>query len=893
MSQLDKFLPCDENARIMMRWWWFGPTITHDEIERELRLMHEAGIGGVEVAYLYPVTTPGEHPTTYPFLSQTFLDALQHAGETAKRLGMTFDITLGSGWPYGGPHITPALKARKLKLIEIPLEAGATRYDVDPQYAEAETVYALCEGETLECKGTTITLAAPLDTPATLRALISMPTGQAVKRAARGAEGHALDHYSEAALKAHFEALGKPLLKAAGQTVRAIFCDSLEAYESNWTPALFEEFIRLRGYDLRPHMPAILAALELNPEGNMRLREDAPENIGDLLHDYSQTLQDLLEERFLQPLTDFANAHQTACRVQVYGVPPTTLSTYRYVDIPEGETTLGDSDICLPADWTELTPIRFAAAASKHYGKPLVSSETWTRLHSPPYAATPLDMKAEADQFFLQGTNQIIGHGWCQHPQDGDPSQWVFYAAANFNETNPWHNVMPELTGYMQRICSLMRQGEPVADVALYLPDRDIMSRRTFSPEKVNLNHVKSLRDYIGTALGRKLLAAGLNFHLIDDRALLELTQNNCFDYGAIILPKVTQVPLSTMRALTQLAESGVSVIALESIPTRAPGLAAQAQDSAEVATLANALFEKDAASARCYDSVDALALSALPQPDVALAQDKPRIGYVHRKQDGADTYFFANTSNERITFSPRFRDSSGRFTWVKPLSGQTAQTGLGEITLEAFESIIAVQQYETAAAPPSNHSPAPATDIPLDGPWTLHVPDRDFTRQLDQLQPWTDFAELEDFSGQGVYRCVFTVPNALPDDATTKLQLHDSAPLPAQRYRPERRNFGFSVFIDSPVMDAAEVWLNGTLIGRLFAPPFELDLTPALRQGENQLEIKVTNRLVNQLAHTMLYDFSAVHQAYGKRMENLHDIDNLCTEPAGLKGHAWVNIQT
>ena len=44
-----------EDARIMMRWWWFGPSVTKAEIERELRTMKEGGIGGVEVQPVYPL----------------------------------------------------------------------------------------------------------------------------------------------------------------------------------------------------------------------------------------------------------------------------------------------------------------------------------------------------------------------------------------------------------------------------------------------------------------------------------------------------------------------------------------------------------------------------------------------------------------------------------------------------------------------------------------------------------------------------------------------------------------------------------------------------------------------------------------------------------------------
>jgi hypothetical protein len=37
-----------DNARIMMRWWWFGPAVTKPELEREMRLMKEGGIGSFD-----------------------------------------------------------------------------------------------------------------------------------------------------------------------------------------------------------------------------------------------------------------------------------------------------------------------------------------------------------------------------------------------------------------------------------------------------------------------------------------------------------------------------------------------------------------------------------------------------------------------------------------------------------------------------------------------------------------------------------------------------------------------------------------------------------------------------------------------------------------------------
>ena len=47
---LDALAHPDPAARPMMRWWWFGPDLDRDEIDRELDAMAAAGLGGAEVA---------------------------------------------------------------------------------------------------------------------------------------------------------------------------------------------------------------------------------------------------------------------------------------------------------------------------------------------------------------------------------------------------------------------------------------------------------------------------------------------------------------------------------------------------------------------------------------------------------------------------------------------------------------------------------------------------------------------------------------------------------------------------------------------------------------------------------------------------------------------------
>src|SRR5215467_719419 len=107
-----------DDARIMMRWWWFGPSVTKAQLEREMRLMKEGGIGGFEVQPVYPLALDDETNgvKTSPFLSDEFLRLLRFAADKAHELGMRMDLTLGSGWPYGGPTVPINQAAGRLRV---------------------------------------------------------------------------------------------------------------------------------------------------------------------------------------------------------------------------------------------------------------------------------------------------------------------------------------------------------------------------------------------------------------------------------------------------------------------------------------------------------------------------------------------------------------------------------------------------------------------------------------------------------------------------------------------------------------------------------------------------------------------------------------------------------
>ena len=106
-----------DDSRIMMRWWWFGPSATREEVEAEMRRMKDGGIGGFELAVVYPMALddPARGFRNYPYLSPEYLDLVRFAAGKARELGLRMDITVGSGWSYGGPYITPDLASARMK----------------------------------------------------------------------------------------------------------------------------------------------------------------------------------------------------------------------------------------------------------------------------------------------------------------------------------------------------------------------------------------------------------------------------------------------------------------------------------------------------------------------------------------------------------------------------------------------------------------------------------------------------------------------------------------------------------------------------------------------------------------------------------------------------------
>ncbi|WP_373398977.1 glycosyl hydrolase [Algoriphagus halophilus] len=229
-----------------------------------------------------------------------------------------------------------------------------------------------------------------------------------------------MDHFSKAAVDS-YNRYFETALSGKDYGFRAFYNDSFEVYGADFTAGFFEEFEKLRGYDLKEYLPY----LEM---------EEGSEIVRRVKSDYRETINDLLLGNFTKNWTTWAHTQGKITKNQAHGSPGNLLDLYAAVDIPECET-FGSSYFPIPglrrdsADIRNVDPdpimLKFASSAAHITGKNLVSSETFTWLGEH-FKSSFSQMKPEVEQAFLAGVNHIFYHGVTYSPDDVSYPGWLF-----------------------------------------------------------------------------------------------------------------------------------------------------------------------------------------------------------------------------------------------------------------------------------------------------------------------------------------------------------------------------------------------------------------------------------------------------------------------------------
>ena len=91
--------------------------------------------------------------------------------------------------------------------------------------------------------------------------------------------------------------------------------------------------------------------------------------------------------------------------------------------------------------------------------------------------------------------------------------------------------------------------------------------------------------------------------------------------------------------------------------------------------------------------------------------------------------------------------------------------------------------------------------------------------------------------------------------------------------------------WLDSPLKEAAVVYVNGERAGSIWCPPYQIDVARFLKPGTNTLKIQVANLAINYMSGHKLPDYRLLNLRFGERFQ-AQDMDKVRPEPAGLLGH-------
>ncbi len=868
------------DARIMMRWWWFGPSVTKAELERELKTMRDGGIGGVEVQPVYPLLPDDEKNgiKNLPYLSDEFLDMLRFTADKTKELGMRFDLTLGSGWSFGGAKTPITEAAGQLRVERVKIDANTKRVPI-PSMIPAEKLLAIFAAkpnaanigdmsELTDIHDDNVWLQGNLENGAEVLFFIGGKSGMQVKRPAVGAEGYVLNHLDKPSVEGYLQKTGDRLFSAFDKNNRpySVFSDSLEVYNQDWTDDLLGEFQKRRGYDLKPYLPALVM--------------DIGEKTADIRYDWGRTLTELFNDNFAKTATAWAHKNGTLFRSQNYGIPPAAISSSAFTDISDGEG----------AQWHVVRAARWASSANHIYGKNITSSETWTWLHSPVFRATPLDMKAEADIHFLQGINQLIGHGWAYTPPQVEYPGWRFYAAGIYDEKNPWWIVMPDLAKYLQRMSWLMRQGEQQNDVALYLPNADAYAH--FSAGKVHL--IDAERELVGEKLLPALFESGYNLNFFDDEMLKtvgKVEKENLVlgasKHKAVVLPGIERMPIESVRKLDEFVKAGGVVIATRKLPSIVPGMNATDAEQTELKSTIAKLFDGKNPKVKFVQADEEVgnALKQILTPDAAIAGDAENFGFVHRQTEDADIYFVANTSNVKKSVEISFRNRGKNAEIWNAMDGKSTAAKIKSWNKDVTNIPLEFEPYQSHVVVFSNKKVNIVTDkkevsetIDLNENWNVKIGEN-APVLMNKLLSWSDDEATKYFSGTATYeKSVKIAANQLKN--LMKLDFGEPVSL-----KFEVQKNGMATYLDAPIKEAAVVYINDKRAGSVWCPPYSLDVSSFLQAGENKIKIVVGNTALNYMAGRKLPDYKLLNLRYGERFQP-QEMEKIQVLPSGLTGN-------
>ncbi len=579
--------------------------------------------------------------------------------------------------------------------------------------------------------------------------------------------------------------------------------DSYEAGHMTWTHRFPEEFAKRRGYALDSWVPVLTGRVVNSREASEQFLWDFRKTIGELIvENHYEVIGEELHKRGMKRYTE---SHED-----------------RRIYLADGMDVKRKADIPMAAMWTPGSPeskeevrseadIRESAAVAHIYGKKYVAGESMTSIQNA-FTFTPQKLKRTADLEMASGLNRFVIHTSVHQPLDDKmPGFSLGPFGQYFTRQETWAEQARPWIDYLARSCEMLQQGRHVADVLVYYGENTNLTWRyreglpKFAGYEYDFANSTALIEAVKAENGKLVTPGGAIYSVLflDESARL--------------------MTLPVLKKLRDLSNAGILLTG--TLPEKSPSLSDDPTEYQEV------LAEIKVSGASVNEGLAGKGMQA----DVLISGNDAVIRYVHRAAPDLDIYWLDSRSSGANQVNISFRVTGRTPELWYPETGKSAPVSyktengrtVVDLQFNPWEAVFVVFRNKTTLAQLALPEMQISELFSIAGPWQVSFqPNRGApaSATFESLTSWSEQSDpgVKYFSGTATYS--------------------NSFPLKKQKS-------GTRILLDlGEVHDLAEVVVNGQSLGILWKTPFQLDISEAVKKGNNSLEIWVTNTWVNRL---------------------------------------------
>jgi hypothetical protein len=691
--------------------------------------------------------------------------------------------------------------------------------------------------------------------------------------------GFEADKMSAEAMKHHLETFMMPLIEKVQPDStkqggwKMIHMDSWEMGAQNWTDDFREKFEALKGYDPLPYLPVYTGMIVGDVENSERF-----------LWDLRMVSQELILKNHVQYFKDFGRKYGMGLSIEPYDMNPNTdLDLGSFADVPMAEFWNKGFGFSTGFSTFEATSI------ANLYGRPVLAAEAFTS-HLVAWKSHPGSIKNQNDWAFCSGINRLVYHTFAHKAIPGEhlPGMTMGPYGVHWDRGQTWWEMSGAYHKYVARSQAILQQGKGVADVLyligegaphVFLPPASAVEGNEYldgyksfdfdaETDQIIASKSKNTKEFMPDRKGYNF--DGCSPRILINRAGVKdgkVVFEGGASYEVLVLPQISSMTPELLAKIESLVQQGATVIGHPAL--QSPGLTNYPACDNEVKALSEKMWggleipEKETEVA--YGKGKILWGGAYSKPDgdelypnyattakylnsIGVKPDFTADGtvrFIHKKMEGADLYFVSNRTNAKTKVTAEFRVSNAYPELWNPMTGEiralpeyTFNDGTISIPLqfeeyEAYAILFTPEKQAGTAQGEKNFYVKEAIKT-IDGSWEVA-----FDTQwggpekvtFDKLEDWIDRPEegIKYYSGKAFYTKTFDCELA---GSGEKLLL----------------NLG-------KVSVMARVKLNGKDLGIVWTTPLEVEITDAVQEKNNKLEIEVVNLWGNRLIGDEAYE--------------------------------------